>query len=212
MALSKLHIDYGDFLLGEKLKKDGSNFLEWHRSLRESLDKVGFKHVLSLDLDEEPSIFADLNTVERFHARFDMIEDVSKTMKSMMCREIRIKVFSTFLPAEIISDLSDLFIEDIEWNKNRVMMELFQLRMEEGTDLESHLARVTSIVDCLSIQLDCFVEHSTLIYAVLATLAPSYQKNVDSLVKGGVDSIQIDKLMDMIRAMVPEVDEPDIID
>ena len=125
MALSKLHIDYGDFLLGEKLKKDGSNFLEWHRYLRESLDKVGFKHVLSLDLDEEPSIFADLNTVEKFHARFDMIEDVSMTMKSMMCREIRIKVFSTVLPSEIISDLLELFIEDSEWNKNRVMMELF---------------------------------------------------------------------------------------
>ena len=84
--------------------------------------------------------------------------------------------------------------------------------MEEGTDLESHLARVTSIVDCLCIQLDCFVEHSTLIYVVLATLAPSYQKNVDSLVKGGVDNIQIHTLMDTIRAMVPETDERDIID
>jgi methionine synthase I (cobalamin-dependent) len=56
------------------------------------------------------------------------------------------------------------------------------------------------------------VEHRTLVYAVLATLAPSYQKNVDSLVKGGVDGIEIDQLMDMIRAMVPEKDEPDIID
>ena len=212
MAPSKLHIDYGDFLLGDKLKKDGSNFLEWHRSLRESLDKVGLKHVLSLELGEEPAIFDDLVTVERFHARFDLVENVSMTMKSMMCREMRIKVFSTVLPCEIITDLVELFIEDNEWDKNRVMMELFRLRMEEGTDLESHLARVASVVECLSIQLDCYVEHRTLVYAVLATLAPSYQKNVDSLVKGGVDSIQIDKLMDMIRAMVPEVDEPDIID
>ena len=55
----------------------GSNFLEWHRSLRESLDKVGFKNVLNMALGEEPSVFADLDTLEEFHARLDMIEDVS---------------------------------------------------------------------------------------------------------------------------------------
>ena len=91
-------------------------------------------------------------------------------MKSMMCREIRIKVFSTVLPAQMINELSDLFFEDTEWNKNHVMMELFQLRMEEGTDLEDHLVIVTSIVDCLCIQLDCFVEHGTLVYAVFGYL------------------------------------------
>ena len=106
---------------------------------------------------EEPSVIADLDILEKFHARFDMIEDVSETMKSMMCREIRIKVFSTILPAQMIDEISNMFFEDTEWNKNRVMMELFQLRMEEGTDLEDHLATVTSIVDCLYTQLDCFV-------------------------------------------------------
>jgi hypothetical protein len=79
-----LHIDYGDSLLGEKLKKGGSSFLEWHRSLRESLDKIGFKHVFKMALDKEPSVFADLDILEKFHARFDMIEDISEKMKSMM--------------------------------------------------------------------------------------------------------------------------------
>ena len=102
-------------------------------------------------LGEEPSVFADLDTLEKFHTCFDMIEDESETMKSKMCSEIRIKVFSTVLPAQMIDEISNMFFEDTEWNKNRVMMELFQLRMEEGTDLEDHLARVTSIVDCLYI-------------------------------------------------------------
>ena len=120
----------------------------------ESLDKVGFKHVMALS--EEPSVFADLDILEKFHARFDMIEDVSEKMKSMMWREIRIKIFSTMIPAQMIDEISNMSFEDTEWNKNRIMMELFQLRMEESTNLEDHLVIVTSIVDCLCIQLDCW--------------------------------------------------------
>jgi hypothetical protein len=108
-------------------------------------------------LGEEPSVFADLDILEKFHARFDMIEDVSEKMKSMMCREIRIKVFSTMLPTQMIDEISNMSFEDTEWNKNRIMMELFQLRMEESTNLEDHLVIVTSIVNCLYTQLDCFV-------------------------------------------------------
>jgi hypothetical protein len=96
--------------------------------------------------------------LEKFHARFDMIEDISEKMKSMMWREIRIKIFFTIIPAQMIDEISNMSFEDTEWNKNRTMMELFQLRMEESTNLEDHLVIVTSIVNCLYTQLDCFVK------------------------------------------------------
>ena len=160
-------------------------------------------------LHEEPSIFADLDTLEKFHACFDMIEDVSETMKSMMCHEIRIKVFSTMLPAQMIDEISNMFFKDTEWNKNRIIMELFLLRIEESTNLEDHLAIVTSIVDCLYTHLDCFVEHGTLVYAVLATSTPRYRRDVDRLIRSGVDGIELHKLKDLIRTMVPKIDDPD---
>jgi hypothetical protein len=137
MVVPELHIDYADFLLGEKLKKDGSNFVPWHHSLRDSLSKVGLLDVIDATLGEEPSVFADLDTMEKYHEHFDNTEDIAKTMKSMMCREIRIKVHFTVIPAQMIDEISSMFFENTEWNKHQVMMELFQLRMEEGTDLGS---------------------------------------------------------------------------
>ncbi|KAK1621391.1 hypothetical protein QYE76_026908 [Lolium multiflorum] len=163
-------------------------------------------------LGEEPSVFADLDTVEEYHARFDIIEDVAKTMKSMMCREIRIKVHFTVIPAQMIDEISSMFFEDTEWNKHQTMMEMFQLRMEEGTDLEDHLDKVTSVVDCLCNQLNCFVEYDTLVYSVLATLAPNYRRDVDRLIRAGVNNINLCQLKGKIREMVPEIQEPDVID
>lgn len=163
-------------------------------------------------LDKKPSVFADLDILEKFHARFDIIEDISEKMKSMMWREIRIKIFSTMIPTQMIDEISNMSFEDTEWNKNCIMMELFQLRMEESTNLEDHLVIVTSIVDCLYTQLDCFVEHGTLAYAVLATSTPRYHRDVDPLIRGGVNGIELHKLKDLIRTTVPKIDEPDFID
>jgi hypothetical protein len=51
-----------------------------------------------------------------------------------------------------------------------------------------------------------------LAYAVLATPTPRYRRDVDLLIRGGVDGIELHKLKDLIRTMVPKIDEPDIID
>jgi hypothetical protein len=84
--------------------------------------------------------------------------------------------------------------------------------MEESTNLEDHFVIVTSFVDCLYTQLDCFVKHGTLAYAVLVTPTPRYHRNIDPLIRGGVNGIELHKLKDLIRTMVPKIGEPDFID
>jgi hypothetical protein len=71
---------------------------------------------------------------------------------------------------------------------------------------------VTSVVDCLCNQLNCFVEYDTLVYSVLATLAPNYRRDVDRLIRAGVNNINLWQLKGKIREMVPEIQEPDVID
>jgi hypothetical protein len=51
-----------------------------------------------------------------------------------------------------------------------------------------------------------------LAYAVLATPTSRYRRDVDPLIRGGVNGIELHKLKDLIRTMVPKIDEPDFID
>jgi hypothetical protein len=56
------------------------------------------------------------------------------------------------------------------------------------------------------------VEYDTLVYSVLATLAPNYRRDVDRLIRAGVNNINLWQLKGKIREMVPEIQEPDVID
>ena len=92
MALPPVHIDYGSFLLGERLRVDGKNLVAWTQSLRDALAKNGLRHMMHYRIGEEPGWSAEPDVRMEFYTRRAILMNIDSTMKSMMEPELRAKI------------------------------------------------------------------------------------------------------------------------
>ena len=85
----------------------------------------------------------------------------------MQAIRLRVELITQMIPCVLIEVLSIMFLKEVVFGKRDDLMELLNIRMEEGTNLEDHLKKVTSTMDHMIGQLDCWIKDEILIHVVL---------------------------------------------
>lgn len=73
----------------EKLKNDGSNFLDWHRALRIVLKHEKKEYVLTTPLPKEPGAKPSKEAKDKYDKNMDDELDVSCLLVATMCPELQ---------------------------------------------------------------------------------------------------------------------------
>ena len=167
--MSYPNINLGSFLFDEKLKSDGSNFINWYQRLRDTLDSNNLLYVIYKTVRRYTRDSAGENDNGDYHDRRSLSIEVQNTMLHSMESELRVR-FSNTDAYEMVDGLKALFASQVRIMKYELRDKFLSAEMEENSRLESHLATMQRIHGCLTRDLDYWMTDEIAIDGVLCSL------------------------------------------
>ena len=129
----------------EKLKNDGSNFIDWYQRLRDVLISNDLLYVIQELLGDGPGDSAsEDDDDDDYRTRRDLFIIVQRAMLYSMDPELWVR-FSNTNAYDMVDALKALFISQVRVMKYECLDEFLSTKMEENTCLESHLANMHRI-------------------------------------------------------------------
>jgi hypothetical protein len=184
MSLASLFFDCGKFLMGEDLKSDGSNFIDWYKRLRDTLKTNFMLEFLDEPMRERPDDSADEYEEFDYQTHVDKATSVQCVMLFTMEPDLHQR-FRNTEAYPMISELKELFIEQVRILRFEQLDKFLSLRMEENTCLRSHLKKMYDIYEYLVTGLNYWMSEIFAREVVLRSLPPSYKDVVNSYVMKG---------------------------
>ena len=130
----------------EKLKNDGSNFLDWHRSLRIVLRHEKKENVLTAPVPDLPDDKADQIVKDTYTKAVEDDLDVSCLLVSMMSPELQ-KRFEANSCYYIMDQLKKMFQEQARVERYNVTKNFVGCKMVEGSSVSAHMLKMMSYVE-----------------------------------------------------------------
>ena len=156
----------------EKLKNDGSNFLDWHRSLRIVLRHEKKENVLTAPVPDLPDDKADQNVKDAYTKAVEDDLDVSCLLVSMMSPELQ-KRFEANSCYYIMDQLKKMFQEQARVERYNVTKNFVGCKMVEGSSVSAHMLKMMSYVEQLE-KLECPMDQRLASDIVLNSLPSKY--------------------------------------
>jgi hypothetical protein len=198
------------FLRGERLKDDGSNFVDWYLYLRTVLKRANLLFVIQERMGDPPVDNMDEKVMLDYHNRrrtYAMVKSVIETSFPQDLRE-QYADMDTF---DTIDMMKSLFIHQFRVARFELENEFLTTKMEENTCLKTHVAKMHGIHLKLVEDFDYWTTEESAINTVLHSLPPSYTDFVHDYVGRG-ESLQFFEFMVNLRDLEVEPIEGEIID
>ncbi len=185
MAHREAYFVIEDWVKGEKLRLDGSNFPSWLVRLNDLLTR---NHVVdyigrTMDLTEPDHYETPEELADRYY-RQEMSTYIQIIMRYGMVDELH-PLMGDLDPYSMVDQLRAEFISHARMWKNELLGEFLSIKMEEHTCLKSHLERMLDAHMRLVHFVDYWMDDPFAIDVLLRSLPPSYEGHVRSSIMSG---------------------------
>src|SRR3954469_6107853 len=168
MAAPRPSFNLGSFLEKDKLKKDGTNFTNWFRTLRILLVPLKMAYVLEGALGDAPADDASQDEKNVYLSKMDDYNLVQSGMLYSMEAEPQ-KRFERMGAYEIITDLKAVFAPQARAKRYEAFEALFSAKMDEHSSVSEHVVKMCGYVQCLN-ALKCQIPDELTVDRVLKSL------------------------------------------
>ena len=128
----------------ERLRADGTNFIDWDRNLRIVLKHERREYVLDKPIPEKPA-----ETEEKEYKEYEKhVEDeheVNSLLIAMVDGELQ-KQFLEHTSYFIMGRLKEMFQEQARHERHKVTMDLISCKMLEGSSVSTHVLKMMSMI------------------------------------------------------------------
>ena len=150
MVLPEITFPIDDWLKGEKLKLDGSNFSAWVIRLFDLLGENNVADYMTCEMYLEPPYSHE--TQEQRDLRYRrrvMATFISVTMRLGM-EDGLWPMVGSLKPRLVMAHLRSHFVEQVRMWEYELMGDFLSIKMEEGSSLDEHLLRLDdAYMSCL---------------------------------------------------------------
>src|SRR3954471_5255279 len=135
-------INFNAFLEKEKLKNNGSNFVDWFRNLRIVLNAGNLTYVLDAPLGDPPAANATDEVKNVFLARKNQYSTVQCAILYGLESELQ-KRFENHDPHDIVCELKMIFEAHAAVESYEASEKFFNCKMEEGNSISEHMLKMS---------------------------------------------------------------------
>ena len=173
----------GNFLKGEVLKSDGSNFIPWYKRVFKMLDDNDAFSIAFEPLEEEEP--DDPNELEKYLDNKAISMGIKDLLVENMVPEKRDSFSDLVYASSVIHGLIQDFGDQWRLGQYEYFDKFLSTRMEENTDVGTHLDLMKDIYEFLTEGMDHWIPTEFAVNVLLRSLPPSYSSFVDGFVKEG---------------------------
>src|SRR3954469_6853606 len=198
------------FLRGERLKDDGSNFVDWYLYLRTVLKRANLLFVIQERMGDPPVDNMDEKVMLDYHNHrrtYSMVKSVIETSFPQDLRE-QYADMDTF---DTIDMMRSLFIHQFRVARFELENDFLTTKMEENTCLKTHVAKMHGIHLKLVEDFDYWTTEEPAINTMLHSLPSRYIDFVHDYVGRG-ESLQFFEFMVNLQDLEVEPIEGEIVD
>ncbi|KAI4341162.1 hypothetical protein MLD38_025920 [Melastoma candidum] len=156
----------------ERLRSDGTNFLDWSRQMGIVLRYERKEYVLDVPLPEQPTGDITSDDIAKYRKHLDDEHEVQTLLLSMMESELQ-KEFLYQNSYFIMNKLKKMFQEKARIERYKVIQDLLSCKMSEGSSVSTHLLKMFGLLRELE-RLNHPVEQSLATDIVLNSLPKSF--------------------------------------
>jgi len=173
MSKAVAAFNFGAFLEKEKLKASGSNFNDWHRTLRIILTGCKKAFVLEAELGDAPHEKASDDEHNVFQSRKDDYMIVQCAILTSLEPELQ-KRFEHTGAYEMVEELKTMFQTQARAERYEISEKFFTCKMEEHSSVGEHAIKMSGYTRRLE-ELGCKIPDELKTDRVLQSLPPSYK-------------------------------------
>ena len=209
------HRELLSFMAGERLKVDGSNFVDWYLRLRTSLKRVNILFIIERHVGDPPDNNGDEQEMVDYYVRQQKYFVVKDVMEHSMSHELS-NQFRETSAYDMIDTLKSMFIFQFRVARFELEKQFLSTKMEENTCLKTHLAKMHGIHLSLVEDFDYWTTNKSTIEefainAVLHSLPLSYNDYVHGYVGRGYNTYFRNFMINLLDAKVAPI-EGEIVD
>ena len=143
----------GQFLHKEKLKTDGSNFIDWQRNLRILLGPAKMSYVLDAAIGDALADEASQDEKNNHQSKLDDESIVRSGMLYAMKAELQ-KWYEKMSAHDMITNLTTVFAPQARAERYEASNLFFSAKMEEHSSVSEHVVKMSGYVQHLK-ALEC---------------------------------------------------------
>src|SRR3954469_8776721 len=195
-------INFNAFLEKEKLKNNGSNFVDWIRNLRIVLNAGQLTYVLDAPLGDPPATDATDEVKNVYRTRKNQYSTVQCAILYGLESELQ-KKFENFDPHDIVRELKMIFEAHAAVEIYEASEKFFNCKMEEGSSVSEHVLKMSGHANKLQ-SWGILIPSSLGIHRVLQSLPPSYKNFVMNYNMQNMDKT-LPELFSMLKSIEVEI-------
>ena len=138
------HLELVSFLRGERLEENGSNFISWYLYLRDVLKRANLSFLTKEHVGNPPANDMDARAATDYqnHRRtYAISKGVIETSIPQALRE----EYAELDTYDMIDELKSLYMHQFRVARFELEIEFLSTKMEEGSCLKAHLAKIHEI-------------------------------------------------------------------
>src|SRR3954467_3248239 len=190
------YLELFSFLRGERLEENGSNFISWYLYLRDVLKRANLSFLREEHVGNPPANDMDARAAIDYQYRrrtYAISKGVIETSIPQALRE----EYAELDTYDMIDELKSLYMHQFRVARIELEDEFLSTKMEEGSCLKAHLAKMHEIHLSLVDDFDYWTTDESGIYTVLHLLPSSYKDHVHGYVGRG-ESLEFTDFMDRL--------------
>src|SRR3954466_1053446 len=204
------------FMEGERLRENGSNFVDWYSRLRTSLKRADILFTIEMHVEEHPDDDVGDQEILDHYARRQKCSVVRNVMFFSMSEELGIQLQDTG-PYDMMDTLKTMFVREFRIANFELESKFLSTKMEERTSLGDHLDRVHEMYLTLVEDYEYWTmnESTTEEFAIntlLHSLPPSYGDYVHSYVGRGANMSLQNFMTDLLAADIAPIEDAEVVD
>src|SRR3954469_24688251 len=198
------------FLHGERLKENGSNFISWYLRLRALLKRIKLSFLTKENVGNPPANDMDAQAAIDYQYRRRTYAIAKGIIETSIPQPLR-EEYADLDTYDMIDELKSSNLHRFRVARFELESEFLSTKMEEGSCLKEHLAKMHEIHLSLVDDFDYSTTDESAIYTVLHSLPPSYTDHVHGYVFRG-ESLKFSDFMDRLQHLEVEPIEGEVVD
>src|ERR1041384_4984104 len=193
------YLEMVSFLNGERLKENGSNFVSWYLRLRAVLKRTNLSFLTKEHVGNPPANDMDAKAAIDYQYRRRTYAIAKGIIETSIPQPLR-EEYADLDTYDMIDELKSSNLHRFRVARFELESEFLSTKMEEGSCLKAHLAKMHEIHLSLVDDFDYWTTDESAIYTVLDSLPPSYTDHVHGYVSRG-ESLEFSDFMDRLQYM-----------
>src|SRR4051812_3960020 len=199
------------FMEGERLRENGSNFVDWYLRLRTSLKRANILFTIEVHAEEHPDDHVGDQGILDHYARRQKCSVVRNVMILSMSEDLGIQ-FQDTGSYDMMDTLKTMFIREFRVARFELESKFLSTKMEERTSLGDHLDRkhemyLTPVEDYEYWTMNETTTEEFAINTLFHSLPPSYDDYVHSYVGSEANMSLQNFITDLLAADIAPIED-----